>query len=69
MKKWQYKVEHVIGDDFGHEFEDMLNDLGNRGWELSNVITLYKSDSNTEFQLEKVELDENVLIFKKPVEE
>ncbi|MGY0692676.1 DUF4177 domain-containing protein [Virgibacillus sp. FSP13] len=65
MEKWEYIVEpwkYAITDVDSSELEEKLNFLGQKGWELINIIPQVGGMGNT------VAVDYNHLVFKRKIE-
>jgi hypothetical protein len=66
MERWEYKVEKWQSSLYGTgEVEQKLNEYGNKGWELINIIPQIASSSNSEDQVDDVYVEFNSFIFKR----
>lgn len=69
MKKWEYKVEiwETEVSDEG-ELQDMLDEYGEQGFELINIIPQYQSSSNIDSVMQDVYINKNIFVFKRKAE-
>lgn len=70
MGKWEYKVESYDGTiDNDTDLQELLDEYGEQGYELVNVIPQYASSSNVDSVMEDIFIMHQVLIFKRSIEE
>ncbi|UTR12647.1 DUF4177 domain-containing protein [Evansella sp. LMS18] len=69
MKKWEYNVhiwEEFIEEHDGISLAELLDEYGEEGWELVNIVPQTGS-SNYDGQVEEISTSTNLLIFKRPL--
>lgn len=70
MKKWEYYVhiwEEFIEEQDGISLAELLDEYGEEGWELVNIVPQTGSSSNYDGQVEEISTSTNLLIFKRPL--